>query len=208
MFPAEQLRKVQDPWVSVPVNSVSSACSQPTPPPWTTLLCSPEDWDPGCGLVPVTSVTSPSVVPLASRCLGSGFKENPECGPDLRDHVGGSGGTAMLLEGLAAALPYKRARTHGSQEERAGPGEGRPSDSRGLHTPHTPTCPPSPPRTPDRPFQVCCASEAQGSLTTRDVATPRQDTSIPTHLENRTALLPRWSRFIVIFSARDGLLKI
>lgn len=178
------------------------------PPPWTTLLCSPEDWDPGCGLVPVTSVTSPSVVPLASRCLGSGFKENPECGPDLRDHVGGSGGTAMLLEGLAAALPYKRARTHGSQEERAGPGEGRPSDSRGLHTPHTPTCPPSPPRTPDRPFQVCCASEAQGSLTTRDVATPRQDTSIPTHLENRTALLPRWSRFIVIFSARDGLLKI
>lgn len=52
---------------------------------------------------------------------GSVFEEAAEGGPELRNHVGRGGGAAVLLEGLAAALPRESARAQGSHEEGAGP---------------------------------------------------------------------------------------
>lgn len=147
--------------------------TQPKIHPWTTRSATQglghRTWLPVTNSLPVRGQ-------LTSWGLCLGFKEAAERGPDLRDHVGGGGGAAVLLEGLPAALPRERACTHGGQEERAGPGEGQPS----AHAAHS-SFPPFP-GTPNSPFQVCCAWEAEGSLTTGKQTSPR--------LENRTAQLP------------------
>lgn len=146
---------------------------QPKIHPWTTRSdtrgLGHRTWLPVTNSLPVRG-------PLASWGLRLGFKEAAEGGPDLRDHVGGGGGAAVLLEGLPAALPRERARAHGGQEERAGPGEGRPS----AHAAHS-SFPPFP-GTPNSPLQVCCAWEAEGGLATRK--------RISLRLENRAARLP------------------
>lgn len=90
----------------------------------------------------MTNAASPSVARPASRCLGSGFEESAERGPNLRNHVSGGGGAAVLLESLVAALACERACAQGGQEQRAGP--------RGRTVRQAPLSLPRPPDTPNR----------------------------------------------------------
>lgn len=64
--------------------------------------------------------------------MGSGLEERPEGRSHLGDEVGGRGGSAVFLEGLAVALPGEGAGPEGSQQERVGAArEGHQREARG-----------------------------------------------------------------------------